>query len=203
MEMGTDFTNCEFAGWGGPAVDIDGGGGDTFTNCVMVGELQINNSFGNKYHGLQVISQSKPMRAIKMGRNELCYCGSQLKYKRCHGGLGVAKGIVSKNSSSVFIDTEINTDGVALDLDGDESTFNRLKIYAFSDPELFKFVKSSGLPGNTPGEYVQEAYTELKKTGDVNVLEESKLKTWLFKQGVTLAFWTQLVAQLAAMAQAA
>ena len=200
---GADFIDCVLSGYGGVAVEIGGASGIRFTNCRTDGALLIENSYGNEFDGVQVNSFSRTMNAKKIGRNEPCPCGSGVKFKRCHGGGKMAHGIVSRNSSSVFIDTEINTDGVALALDGDESTFNRLKIYAFSDPELFKFVKNSSLPGDTPGEYVQEAYTELKKSGDVNVLEESKLKTWLFKQGVTLAFWTQLVAQLAAIAQAA
>ncbi len=29
--------------------------------------------------------RTEPMRVVKRGRNERCYCGSGLKYKRCHG----------------------------------------------------------------------------------------------------------------------
>jgi hypothetical protein len=200
---GADFVDCIFSGYGGVAAEIGGASGIRFTNCKTDGALLIQNSDENEFDGLQVNSFSRAMNARKIGRNEPCHCGSGLKFKRCHGGGNMAKGIVSRNSSSVFIDAEINTDGVALDLDGDESTFNRLKVYAFSDPELFRFVKNSGLPENTPGELVQEAYTELKKTGDLQTLESTKLKDWLFKHGITLSFWTQLVVQFAALAQAA
>lgn len=112
----------------------------------------------------------------------------------------MAKGIISRNSSSTFINTEINTDGTGLETDGDNSTFNRLKIYAFEDPELFKLVKTIDLPPNTPGELIQEAYSDLKKSGDAKTLENSKLKKWLLEQGLTVAFWGELSIQLATLA---
>jgi hypothetical protein len=34
----------------------------------------------------RLADKQQPVRVIKHGRNELCYCGSGRKHKRCHGG---------------------------------------------------------------------------------------------------------------------
>ncbi|MNJ46413.1 hypothetical protein D3C77_415410 [compost metagenome] len=192
--------DCKAHGYGSVAIEIGGADGITFSNIVTHGAIHIQNSNDNKFNGTKVNSFSTSPRLPKIGRNEPCPCGSQKKYKRCHGGVNMAKGIISRNSSTTFNDTEINTDGVGIDLDHDKSTFNGLNINAFDNPELFKLVKEAGLPANPPGDLIEEAYLEVQKTGDASPLEGSKLKRWFLEQDLTGAFWADFSVKLANLA---
>jgi hypothetical protein len=45
----------------------------------------INNIFNNYYATSQSADKVTPTRKTKIGRNELCPCGSGVKFKKCHG----------------------------------------------------------------------------------------------------------------------
>lgn len=196
--------HCDMRGYGGVAIEIGCADGITFNNITAHGAVLIRNSDDNKFNDAQINSFNTSSSSPKVGRNEPCPCGSQKKYKHCHEGESMAKGIITRNSSTIFINTEINTDGVGIDIDEhDKSTFDGLNINAFDNPILFKLVIEAGLPTNPPSDLIEEAYLEVQKTGDASPLEGSKLQRWFLKQNLTGAFWADFSVKLANLALAA
>lgn len=52
---------------------------------VQPTEIEINTVINNISTNTYVPNQNQPIVVEKVGRNELCPCGSEIKYKRCHG----------------------------------------------------------------------------------------------------------------------
>ena len=134
---------------------------------------------------------------LKVGRNSLCPCGSNVKYKRCHGRGQMAIGIRSSNSSTTFTNTEVVTDGIGLDLNNDKSTFVNTKIYARNDAVLLELASNWGLPENTPLELIAQAIEDGKEAKVSSDLDKSKLKAWMVEQGLyTVGYWTAIAVSI-------
>ncbi|WP_081648171.1 SEC-C domain-containing protein [Pseudomonas sp. G5(2012)] len=190
---GAIIKNSEISGFGGTAIDIEGGGGYSFNNCVMFGSVEVKNSYGNSFGNSTIISTSKSPLPFNLGRNKPCNCGSGKKFKRCHGSVErVATGIKSKNSSSSFDDTRIVTDGVGIDLDNDRSSFKKTVIIAGDQIDFVALAREWGIPEYVPVKDVEEAVRELQTTKNPVTLEKSSLKNTLEKNGFDMACWAQI-----------
>ncbi|CAI8932344.1 putative PqqD family protein [Pseudomonas serboccidentalis] len=103
----------------------------------------------------------------------------------------MATGIKSKNSQSIFADTKIASDGVGIDLEDDKSTFFRTTIVVGENIDYNELIKQFHLPENVPVAHLTEAVEEIRSTKNPAVLEQSKLKQWLYVNGFDMAFWAQ------------
>lgn len=56
-------------------------------NSKPAPQIKVETIINNIYHTEQVLEvpQKTPIKVNKVGRNEMCPCGSGLKYKKCHG----------------------------------------------------------------------------------------------------------------------
>ncbi|MCF1250320.1 SEC-C domain-containing protein [Pseudomonas putida] len=190
---GADFIDCVFHGIGGTAIDAEGAGDCTFTNCSMVGSVDLNSSQGNVFRNSNIYSKSKLELPFNMGLNKSCFCGSGKKFKRCHGSeKRVATGIKSYNSDATFEGTKIVTDGVGIDLDSDRSKFNDTVIIAGSEIDYVALAKGWGIPDSVPIDHVKEAVEDVKRTKNPGVLDKSRLKVFLANNGFDMACWAQI-----------
>lgn len=58
-----------------------------FSQGGVPGQLHESSSF-LKIEGRWVYGEGEILPALKLGRNEVCFCGSGKKYKKCHGREG-------------------------------------------------------------------------------------------------------------------
>lgn len=56
-------------------------------NSEPTPQIKVETIINNIYQTEQVLELPKktPIKVNKVGRNEMCPCGSGLKYKKCHG----------------------------------------------------------------------------------------------------------------------
>ena len=136
------------------------------------------------------------------GRNDTCPCGSGKKYKKCHLGKSMSTAIKSSNSSTTFKDTLAVSSGDGIVLDNDRSSFEGTKIFAgVSEESINSIITRLGLPDNTPPELVLEAIGEISATGNVSIVERSRLKSWLSSAAnFDIAGWTSVALAIASIA---
>ncbi|MNC25648.1 hypothetical protein D3C75_737450 [compost metagenome] len=156
--------------------------------------IDMKDSHGNIFVG-ETVLDTRQTPNKKTGRNSPCPCGSGIKFKRCHGyGGNMSTGIRSDNSTFTVGKATIVADtGVDLK-NGSNGHINELNHISPTTPNLAEVLKN--LPAQPPVELVQDAITRQKSTGTI---EGSELRTWFDKQGINLAFWSQLAVAIAAM----
>jgi uncharacterized protein YchJ len=52
---------------------------------IMADLIQKGQSAGEIMKVTGAMGKENPGVSVKQGRNEMCFCGSSLKYKKCHG----------------------------------------------------------------------------------------------------------------------
>lgn len=112
----------------------------------------------------------------------------------------MSPAIISKNGASNFTDTKIVTDGVALQLENDKSTFNRTTIFAGSNIDYSELAASLNLPHDVPLDLLREAVGQIKDSKNPGLIEQSELKTWLHENGFNMACWAQVALSLVTFA---
>jgi hypothetical protein len=189
MVIGVFMSNCSNGTLGG-GVSLSEGTGYVIENChdIQANGLQVNVGYG------------KPRKLA--GRNALCPCGSGKKYKKCHLGKSMSTAIKSSNSSTTFKDTLAVSSGDGIVLDNDRSSFEGTKIFAgVSEQSINSIITRLGLPENTPPELVLEAVSEISATGNVSIVERSRLKSWLLSAAnFDIAGWAGVALAIASMA---
>lgn len=135
----------------------------------------------------------------KVGRNEICPCGSGLKFKKCICSRedNMSAGIRAHGSTFTVGKAKIVAD-VGVDMVNSTGHIDDLEFYAATAPALAELLK--GMTIRPPKELVDEAIELAKKDGSQKALESSGLRGWCKDQGLTAAFWMELAASIAGVA---
>lgn len=131
----------------------------------------------------------------KVGRNELCPCGSGVKIKKCKGASSMSTGIRSNNSTfTVGKATIVAETGVDLQ----NNSKGHIDEYEFYSPDtpasLIQALRA--LPAQPPHELVVDAIEQQKIKGNI---DDSKLWGWFQKQGIDMSFWVQISLAIASL----
>jgi hypothetical protein len=172
-----------------------------FDNCGAYGALDagfvIENDVDGKFTNTTVhIDNGYRPHFKKAGRNEPCPCGSGVKFKRCHGGSEMSRGIVSKNGQTTYGEVNVTSSGDGVVLENDRSTFAKLSINAGVAIDYAALAEQLNLPKDVPLEFIKDAIQEVRNKNNPAVVEQSKLKIWLNDNGFNMGFWAQVALSL-------
>lgn len=172
--------------------------GNTFTNCDTAMELY--GCTEASIDELTVITRgSRSKHRTKVGRNQLCPCGSGIKYKRCNcfRGETMSTGIRAEGSSFTVGKAKIIAD-VGVDMVNSTGHVDDYEFYDVKAPDLAKLLRD--LPERPPVELVSEAVEQVRSGNKAEDLETSRLRKWCKDQGINAAFWAQLAVAIVSAA---
>ncbi|MFV3326740.1 YecA family protein [Pseudomonas sp. NY15372] len=133
---------------------------------------------------------SSAERFSKVGRNEVCPCGSGLKYKKCClGRENMSTGIRSTRSTFTVGKANIVAD-IGVDLTDSHAHIEELNHVVPNVLGVDEFLKGLGVA--PPKEILDEAFREVRSSGTTETLEHSRLKTWCMEQNINAGLWVQL-----------
>lgn len=172
-------------------------------NCTVVGHgiaVDLVDSQTVSINGLNASynyrsSDHMKMYGSKVGRNDLCPCGSGLKIKKCKGSFSMSTGIRSNNSTFTVGKATIVADtGVDLQ-NNSKAHIDELNFYSSDTPaSLIQVLRA--LPVQPPHELVIDAMEQQRIKGNI---DDSKLWGWFQNQGINVAFWAQISLAIASL----
>ena len=131
----------------------------------------------------------------KVGLNDICPCGSGVKFKNCKGASSMSTGIRSDSSTFTVGKATIVAE-IGIDLkNNSKAHIDELNFYSTDTSEALVTVLKQ-LPVQPPYELVVDALDQQKSVGSI---EDSKLWDWFQKQGINLAFWPQIAVAIASL----
>ncbi|MFG0505987.1 SEC-C metal-binding domain-containing protein [Pseudomonas putida] len=185
---GIVLSNC----FEGRVTNVSVDGSDAVVGLYGCADIFLDNINGNLGKGRRKFGR-------KVGRNEVCPCGSGFKFKKCICSRedNMSAGIRAHGSTFTVGKAKIVAD-VGVDMVNSTGHIDDLEFYAATAPALAELLK--GMTKRPPKELVDEAIELAKKDGNQKALESSGLRGWCKDQGLTAAFWMELAASIAGVA---
>jgi hypothetical protein len=165
------------------------GDGAGLHNVAVVGDFNVAGIYVAESKGVKcnrvVVDGRNKSANRKVGRNELCPCGSQIKFKYCHGGQKMGRGIVSDNSEGTFTDATVVVDAGSIGIhsvNNDRTNYVRPNVYVGQEVDIERLIRDCKLPEDVPREFVSEAVEIVKSSKEEEPLKWSKLRMWLMTE---------------------
>lgn len=167
--------------------------GEGITNAVNMTDSK-GIHFPSFDAGFESAKDHQKLYANRVGRNELCPCGSGIKSKKCSGRNTMSTGIKSDNSTFTIGKARIVAD-VGIDMVNSVAHIDDYTFLSTSAPDLHKILR--GMQKVPPPELISEAMSAVNSSKDSNVIQKSRLKKWATEQGLNASLWLQLSAAVA------